>query len=249
MNSEQGVNRCLSFIHCELESAPRAPLGFPAPVRHAITISRQTGSGAHTVADELLNYLKLHSPATERPWTIFDRNLVQQVLLEHNLPAQFARFMPEDRVREFEDTMEELFGLHPPTASLVRKTSETIRHLAQLGNVIIIGRAANLITARLPHVLNVRLVAPLPKRLAYVQKERNLSPKEALQFIRTEDCGRERYLKKYFHKNVDDPLLYHLTINTDSIPFPEVASIIGEASLAKSGHQSPAGVSPAAKIS
>ena len=29
------------------------------------------------------------------------------------------------------------------------------------------------------------------------------------------DQGRKAYLKRYYGKDVDDPLLYHLTLNTD----------------------------------
>jgi cytidylate kinase len=41
--------------------------------------------------------------------------------------------------------------------------------------------------------------------------------------------GRERYLRKYFKKDINDPLLYHLVINTDLISFEEVAWMITEA--------------------
>ena len=38
-------------------------------------------------------------PAGAPPWTIFDRNLVERVLEDHDLPARLAKFMPEDRAR------------------------------------------------------------------------------------------------------------------------------------------------------
>ena len=36
-------------------------------------------------------------------------------------------------------------------------------------------------------------------------------------------------MKKYFSKDIDDPLLYHLAINTDLVPDWEAALMIGEA--------------------
>ena len=80
---------------------------------------------------------------------------------DHDLPERVARFMPEDRASEISDTMEELFGLHPPSWLLVRKVTETILHLAELGNVILIGRGAAVITANLDHVFHVRLIGSL----------------------------------------------------------------------------------------
>ena len=48
-----------------------------------------------------------------------------------------------------------------------------------------------------------------------------------------EDHYRRRYLKKYFNQNPDDPLLYDLVINTDSISYEEAAHLIGNAALRK----------------
>jgi len=35
-----------------------------------------------------------------------------------------------------------------------------------------------------------------------------------LEFIQREDRGRKRYLRKHYQKDIDDPLPYHLVINT-----------------------------------
>ena len=58
-----------------------------------------------------------------------------------------------------------------------------------------------------------------------------VSRKAALEFIRREDNGRRRYLKKYFNKDLDDPLLYHLVINTDIVPYATAAHMIRDALL------------------
>ena len=118
--------------------------------KRAITISRQSGCGAHAVAEKLAAWLQARSPKDAPPWTVFDRNLVEKVLEDHNLPQRLAKFMPEDRVSEMADTMDELFGLHPPSWTLVRQAADTILHLAELGNVILIGRGANVITQGFP---------------------------------------------------------------------------------------------------
>ncbi|HYG36103.1 MAG TPA: cytidylate kinase family protein, partial [Clostridia bacterium] len=109
------------------------------------------------------------------------------------------------------------------------KISDTILHLAELGNVILIGRGANIITSKLDYVFHVRLVGSLERRVQYIQEVNHLSPKEALDFVRREDLGRQRYLKKYFNKDIEDPLLYHLGINTDLVPYAEAARMIAHA--------------------
>ena len=238
MNPQAGLERCLSFINCQI-TPPTGRLGERnGALRRTITISRQSGSGGHAVAERLMEYMQARTPKEAVPWTIFDRNLVEKVLEDHNLPKRLARFMPEDRISEISDTMDELFGLHPPSWTLVRQLSDTILRLAELGHVIIIGRGANVITARLDYALHVRLVGSEHKRVEHMRALTGKSTQEALESVRKTDLGRKRYLRKYFDKNIDDPLLYHLVINTDLIGYDEAAQMIGEAALGKKiGHK------------
>ena len=146
--------------------------------------------------------------------------------------------MPEDRISEISDTMDELFGLHPPSWTLVRQTSDTILHLAELGNVILIGRGANIITAKLEYSFHVRLVGSLERRVKRMQEAQHLNAKSALDLVQREDLGRKRYLKKYFNKDIEDPLLYHLVINTGVMSQDQAVSLLLDAVL--SAQTSPA---------
>jgi cytidylate kinase len=229
MNAPVGLERCLTFINCQLQPSTRALLTRNGTHRRVVTISRQAGSGGHAVAEELASLLQRQAPKEACPWAVFDKNLVEKVLAEHHLPGRLAQFMAEDRISEISDTMDELFGLHPPSWTLVRKTAETILHLAELGNVIIIGRGANVITARLDYVFHVRLVGSWERRVRHMQERNRVSPKEALALVRQQDLGRKRFLKKYFNRDIDDLLLYHLLINTDLVSYPEAAQMIADA--------------------
>jgi cytidylate kinase len=230
MNTQYGLERCRTFINAQLQTAGKAAAAAEAGVpRRAVTISRQTGSGAYSVAEKLAAFLQARSPKDACPWTVFDRNLVEKVLEDHNLPQRLAQFMPEDRVSEIADTMDELFDLHPPSWTLVRQTTDTILRLAELGNVILIGRGATFITSKFDYVFHVRLVGSLERRVKHIQEVAHLSKEDALARIRREDRGRERYLKKYFNTDLNDPLLYHLVINTDLVPYEEAARIIADA--------------------
>ena len=229
MNAPLDFDRCQAFINAQLQTPLPGGDGMPEdPGRwRGITISRQTGCGAKAVADGIADFLQSHAGCDARPWMVFDRNLVEKVLEEHNLPATAAQYMGEDRISELDDIIEESFGLHPTKWILVRKTSETILHLANLGNVILIGRGANIITSKLPFVFHVRLIGSLDRRVERLREERRQSEKAALQFLRAEDNARRRYLKKYFGKNADDPMLYHLVINTDLVGPETAATMIG----------------------
>jgi cytidylate kinase len=232
MNLAYGLERCRTFINTQIQPAGKGLTSAKdGELRRAVTISRQTGSGAHVVAEKLAACLQAHTPSDARPWTVFDRNLVEKVLEDHNLPQRLARFMPEDRVSEIADTMDELFGLHPSSWTLVRQTTETILHLAELGNVILIGRGATVITGKVDYVFHVRLVGSLEKRVAHIQELHGLNKQAALELVRREDRGRRRYLKAHFKTDLDDPLFYHLVINTDLVSYENAAQLIADAML------------------
>ncbi|TAL01967.1 MAG: cytidylate kinase-like family protein, partial [Verrucomicrobia bacterium] len=123
----------------------------------------------------------------------------------------------------------------PGSWAVIEQTTETILKLAELGHVIIVGRAANIITADIRGVFHVRLVAPLEQRVRHAEEFYSLSPREARDFCQREDLGRQRYLKKYFKRRVDDPLLYHLTINTGLVSYDQAAALIVAAARKEAG--------------
>jgi len=77
----------------------------------------------------------------------------------------------------------------------------------------------------------VRLVAPLEKRIEHVHEFYNMSRREARAFCLREDLGRHRYLKKYFNADIDNPLLYHMVINTGLVSYVDAAQSIADAAL------------------
>jgi cytidylate kinase len=234
MNLQPNLDRCLTFINCQVQPASglRKP-GEAIRTRRAVTVSRQTGCGAAAIAERLREELQRHNAPDAPPWTVFDQNLLEQILADHHLPQRLARFMPEDRSSWLTDSMEELFGLHPSAEVLVRQTAETILRLAQLGNVIIIGRGANVITAGLPQVMHVRLVGSEAKRIERLCEEFKQTKASALAFLRKEDEGRRRYLMAYYHTDIDDALRYHLTVNTDPFTPDEIGRLIAGVLVAR----------------
>lgn len=231
MSDNIGFDRCLSFINCQMQPGGKAGIEAEGAARRVVTISRQAGCGAHVVAAQLAEYLQAHDTETKCPWTVFDHNLVEKVLEDHHLPKRLEKFMPEDKVSEIADIMDELFDLHPSSWTLVHKASETILRLAELGNVIVIGRGANVITAKLKHAFHVRLIGSLETRIARMRRFERLDEKVAAKLVRDQDLGRQRYLKKYFGEDIDNPLLYNVIINTDVVSFETAVRMIGDAVL------------------
>ena len=210
--------------HAGSEGArPRAQLA-------SITISRETGSGAISVAEMVAENLNRGAKGSDWcPWTVFDRDLGEKILQDHNLPKSLKQFMKEEAKFPVTDAVEQLLGLHPLQWTLVEHTTDTILHLARLGHAILVGRGSSFITSKLKNVLHIRLVAPLEDRMRHAQKYYDVSPDKVTEFVRKSDAARRRYVRRYFDSEIDEPLGYHLTINTGQMSFEEASWLIAQA--------------------
>jgi hypothetical protein len=106
MNTNLDLDKCVPFINAELRFDGRAQPPPRERLRPVVTISRQSGCGAHAVGEKLAAYLEAHAKEAWCPWQVFDSNLVATVLAEHKLPKRFAKFMPEDRTSGLAETMD-----------------------------------------------------------------------------------------------------------------------------------------------
>ncbi len=191
-----------------------------------INISRQTGTRADIIGHKVVDILNRYSYDDRPEWTYFDKNLIEKVIEDHNLPAILAKFMDEDKVHNLKNMVNEILG-NPSGWTFVRQMSETILQIAKLGKAVIIGRGGNVVTSKLPNVFSVRLVAPIEKRARQAQEAYELhSYHDALEFVKKEDASRRDYLKTYFLKDIEDPLLYHLVLNTAVLGYDETADLI-----------------------
>jgi hypothetical protein len=217
--------KCQAYIRSQVsgEGIGRDRMPKPYP---AITISRETGAGAVPLADKLADRLNKQLGAEETLWTVFDKNLVQQVLADHDLPAHLERFMPEDKLGQIEDAFGGLFGTHPSDLQLVRLTQETIYRLAKMGRCILVGRGANIITRNLPNVLHLRMVGALENRIKRCMEQYQFNEAQANEYIKKEDRARRRYLLAYYDRDIDDPMDYHLIVNVEQFTTQKLVDMI-----------------------
>lgn len=228
MSDDRMFERCRHYIDCRLtEGGKRRDR--VRKVAPAVTISHETGSRAVTVGRVLARVLDEVAPSADCHWTVFDENLVEEVLADHHLPKRLKAYMTEDRDREFTASIEEILGLHPSSWTLFHHTVETVLKLASLGQVILVGRGTNLMTASMPGVLHVRLIGSVPVRVAHVERFYSLGEAEARKLVRKKDTASRRYVRQHFGLKNADPIIYDLVINTDRLRDDAVATIIADA--------------------
>lgn len=223
--------KCLSYVSSQLAENQEKSGHIHVGIRPAVTFSRMTGCRMPIIGPGLVDFLNTHSKDRVIPWTFFDKNLVQKVLEDNNLPASLEKCMPEDKTGVVEDLIGEIFGSDPSHWSLIQKTRKTIHQLCRLGNVIIVGRGSNIITQDLSNMVHVRLIGSFERRVIRMKEALKLNEKEAQAWVKKTDHARQRYVMAHFGKDIDDPSLYDLVINTDHFKDDMIVAIVGEATL------------------
>lgn len=180
------------------------------------------------MASKLAEYLQPHTPYGHR-WTVFDQNLIKKVLEDHWMPGRLSELLPESSTPLLRELTERMHGKKPAVSLIIRQTVETIWHLAESGHVILVGRAANVITAKLRNVFHVRLVGSPENRIERLEEVYDFDRAEAIKYMKTQDSAKKAYLRDYFGENIENPELYHLIVNTDRISYDEAAKLIGDA--------------------
>lgn len=216
-----------------------------------ITLSRTFGSGGDEIAFELCRRLGyqlfdkklVEAAAREAGFTGSEipdlcedtykvRNLIER-LFERALIVPYMGISPEDLAAmysvEAKATREE---------DSLRFVQTAIQVAYQRGNMVILGRGGQVILKDYPGVLHVRVDAPPADRIERVlQTITQIRPEVgnqpparsetlARECIQERDAASADYIRRFYHANWADPLLYHLVINTGKCTIEQAAVTI-----------------------
>ncbi len=204
-----------------------------------ITISRQYGSGGDEVAERVCEILG---------YSYFDKKMMVEAASEVGLSEEEIVDFSEDNyvVRGF---LDRLLGIphrvrmktqtqdnddegQEITVQLLNKergvelVRSTISTAYEHGNVLILGRGGQIILREKPGVLHVRIRAPMGARVLRVQRKEDLTLEEARQRVMQRDESAAEYLQQFFDIEWDNPMLYHLCLNTGRWDVEAAAQIV-----------------------
>ncbi len=206
------------------EAHPRPP---GRPEHHPfVTISRQTGAGGHALAHLLLQEMSKEDDPLLQRWQVFGRELCEKLMEDPKLHVSIQSLLTEEYRSEIEDAIYSLLGGETPRYAVVKKLFETIRTLATLGRVIIVGRAGMCVTRGLLDGVNIRLVASEATRVKRMMNLLQMGKKEAGEVVYKQDRDRARLVRDHFSRDIHDPLLYDVTWNTDAVSFEAIAASV-----------------------
>ena len=110
--------------------------------------------------------------------------------------------------------------------SAVEPVMQLIHAAHEMGNVVVMGRGAQVVLRDKPDVLHVRLTAPLEIRVRRHQIRAGLDVEVARGQVLGRDRASAEFVKRYYDVDVADPTLYDLIINTGKLPWEAAADLI-----------------------
>jgi CMP/dCMP kinase len=178
--------------------------------KFSITLSRQLGSMACEVAQAIKDRLG---------YRVVWRELVNE--------AGKRSGAPELALDCIDDLG--LLGITVPThyrAIYKQAMEEVMKELVEEGQVVIIGRAGQVILSGFPNVIHVQIIAPLELRARRIAEKRAITIDGARAQVEASDRNRRLYLKRCYNVRWDDPNLYDLIINTERVTPDMAAEVI-----------------------
>ena len=177
-----------------------------------IAMTREMGSLGKDVAAGLAEQLGL---------TVVHHELVEQHLAER----LGVKESTVHRYLEGEASLLERWKIDKEKLS--RYTAEEILELAKRVTSSSAAGGQLRVLRAVPHVLRVRVCAPMPSRERVMVERLGLkSPSETTSEILQNDAAHARIMRGFFGVNWEDPQLYHVVLNTGSVPVDACVSIV-----------------------
>lgn len=185
-----------------------------------VALSRMHGAGGPEIARLIGDGLG---------WPVLDGEIVDLVAETFDMDRAMVHILDEARSNWVRDVLGDLM----PQQVLNRDTyvhhlGKVIRLVGLHGQVVIVGRGAQLFLPRRSG-LAVRLVAPELDRVRQIAHREHLERDAARREVADVDRRRARFLDHYFGRDIDDPQLYDVILNTSTMEADEVAQVVVDA--------------------
>lgn len=200
------------------------PAAFRRPL--AIALSREAGSRGGSIAKRV---------GARLGWEVYTQEMLEVFSQDASLRQNLVSQLPADAVERVEERLQELLeaqsvSRHPQVLDL----SRLILLLASQGEVVLLGRGAGCVLAA-ETTVNVRVVAPVADRVAYLSQILRVTEEEATEQVRRRDHRRSEFLVTHYHRKPADVHQYDLVLNSRLLGETTCADLIVAAAKAKMG--------------
>ena len=180
-----------------------------------ITLSRQAESGGDEIAESI---------AAATGLRVADRVILEQMAHRAGLPVSYLELYDETVPGPIEALVAE-WQTSVNQVAYMRRLVHALLLLEREDNVIIVGRGGAFVLTN-PGTLHVRVVAPMPCRVARLMQRQAVSQSQAERILLRLDEERHRFLRSVFGAEADDPTAYDLMVNTAELSYRAAAEII-----------------------
>jgi len=198
----------------------------------AVTISAGYGAGGSIVAPRLAQRLG---------YPLLDRAISSRIAEQLHVSVDEAECGEKKR-----SLVEKFFGALGPVAGGVvgvdsdgaptvvapddvaqfRDQAEAIIRQGLPTGVVVLGRAGSAALAREPDVLRVRLFGPHDARIEQACRVEGIDADAAATRMPEVDRARAHYVRRLYSRNIDDPTLYHLQIDSTAVGLDGCVDVI-----------------------
>lgn len=183
-----------------------------------VTVSRQYGAGGMRVGP---------AAAKALGFTFVDREIVEEAARRLGVEPDVA----QDRDERAPAIVEEI-GLALAAASpevgigalpqidgrtLAEATHRVILSLAEAGGYVILGRGSQAVLAGRSDACHIALVGDLEDRAKRIMEWQGVEEREARSRCERVDAERAGYVKRFYGRDIRDPLLYDSVLNTSRL--------------------------------
>lgn len=191
-----------------------------------ITISRQTGCNGNELAFQLIKALR----QKKSEWRYINKEVLEESASKLKLDESKIKYVFDTTEKSHVDEiLSALSNRYYKSDRMVRKTiTEVLRHDAQAGNTIIVGRAGVATTQDLPGGLHIRLTAPYDWRLKALKRRKAFENTDVATFIREHDSRKRKLIEDFSGKKITE-IQFDLHFNCETFSKPQIVEMILEA--------------------
>lgn len=180
-----------------------------------ITIEREYGSGAGTIASQL---------AQQLGWNLWDQRLTEEIARLANVDPSAVKRCDERMDSRFYRLAKTFWrGSHEHSSHLTNRAFDTdcmmswmeqiAGRIAKEGNAVVVGRGAPFFLREEPDAFHIFLYAPRAEKVRRLVQD-GLMRTEAEEMVDSVDRERIAFVKHYFNADWPTRSLYHVMMNT-----------------------------------
>ncbi|RJR23703.1 MAG: cytidylate kinase-like family protein [Desulfobacteraceae bacterium] len=196
-----------------------------------ITISRQFGAGGRTLGEKLCERFGLQ---------MVDEYAIDELARKAKLSGEWLKAIEKEASSTILGLISNIVssGIFFRSGSAPDEEFEKQKYIAFLsrlmtsmanqGGYVFLGRGSQLVLKGYPKVFHILLVGEYEDRLKFMMEHYKLSEDEARKTIKEKERQRAAVACNIFGFDIDNPNLYHITLNTSLVPFEWAVDTVSE---------------------